>query len=76
MLTDLAALPAGVTATVVAIQGGHGMRRKVEALGIRPGKCVTKVSTQFMAGPVTVQVDARQVAMGRGIARRISVETA
>jgi ferrous iron transport protein A len=47
---------------------------KLEAMGLRPGKVVTKVSSQFMAGPVTVAVDGRQVAMGRGIAARVMVE--
>ena len=37
------------------------------------GKVVKMLSSQFMAGPVTVQLDGRQVAMGRGIARKIIV---
>ena len=50
------------------------MVRKLEVLGIRPGKAITKISAQFLAGPVTVLVDGRQVAMGRGIASRVQVE--
>jgi Fe2+ transport system protein FeoA len=33
------------------------------------------VSSQFMAGPVVVIVDGRQVAMGRGMANRIQVDS-
>jgi ferrous iron transport protein A len=58
------------------VDGGHGVERKLEDMGLRAGKQVRKVSSQLMAGPVTVLVDGRQVAMGRGIARRVRVEVA
>jgi len=67
-------LRAGQTGKVVGFRGGRGMGRKLEYLGLRPGKVVTMVSSQFMAGPVTVMVDGRQVAMGRGIAAKVQVE--
>jgi ferrous iron transport protein A len=71
--TNLADLPAGATGTVVGFHGGLGLMRKLDALGLRPGKTVTKMGSQFMAGPVTVLIDGREVAMGRGIARRVTV---
>ncbi|MFW6119183.1 MAG: FeoA family protein [Planctomycetota bacterium] len=74
MLTDLERLSPGATAEVVGISGGLGMRAKLEAMGLREGKQVRKLGAQFMRGPVTVVVDGRQMAMGRGIARRIEVE--
>jgi len=74
MLTDLERLPTGASATVVTFAGGVGVIRKLDAIGLRPGKVVRKLSSQFMAGPVTVVVDGRQLAMGRGIARKIRVE--
>jgi ferrous iron transport protein A len=75
MVTDLAALPTGSKGVVVELSGGMGMRRKLDAMGVRPGKVIQKVSSQLMAGPVTVLIDGRQVAMGRGIARRVRVRT-
>ena len=48
--------------------------RRLEALGIRPGKRITKVSSMFMRGPVTLQIDHYQVAIGHGMAGRILVE--
>jgi len=58
---------------VIQIQGGYGLVNRLNALGIRPGKRITKISSMFMRGPVTIQVDRAQVAIGFGMARRIIV---
>ena len=76
MVTDLDSLATGKGGVVLGFEGGTGVMRKLDALGLRPGKEVRKLSSQFMAGPVTVLMDGRQVAMGRGIARKIMVEAA
>ena len=70
----LSRMPTGQSGSVVQIQGGHGLVNRLSALGIRPGKRITKVSSMFMRGPVTIQVDRAQVAIGFGMARRIIVE--
>jgi len=59
---------------VVQIQGGHGLVNRLSALGIRPGKRITKVSAMLMRGPVTIQSGNTQVAVGFGMANRIIVE--
>jgi len=64
----------GESGVVVDIQGGYGLIRRLESLGIRVGKKVTKVSSQFMRGPVTVRIDNYQVALGFGMARKVLVE--
>ena len=70
----LARMQAGQGGTVVQIQGGHGLVNRLNALGIRPGKRITKISSMLMRGPVTIQVDRAQVAIGFGMAKRIIVE--
>ncbi len=70
----LARMQAGQSGIVVQVQGGHGMVNRLSALGIRPGKRVTKVSGGFMRGPVTVQVGRAQVAVGFGMANRVMIE--
>ena len=70
----LSRLEAGQSGKVVEIQGGQGMINRLSALGIRPGKRVTKVSSMFMRGPVTIQVGNAQVAIGFGMAKKIIVE--
>lgn len=64
----------GQTGTVVTILGGRGLMLRLEALGIRPGKKVTKISSTFLRGPVTLRVDSTQVAVGFGMANKIIVE--
>ena len=64
----------GQSGSVVEILGGHGMIRRLSALGIRPGQRVTKVGSMFMRGPVTVRVGNGQVAIGFGMANKIMVE--
>jgi len=70
----LTQLNLNTTGVVRRIEGGHGVRQKLEALGIRPGKRVTVVSSHFWRGPVTVRMDKAQVAIGHGMAERIVVE--
>jgi ferrous iron transport protein A len=62
------------TAVVKEIVGGHGVAHRLEALGIRPGKKITKISSHFWRGPVTVMVDKAKVAIGHGMAQKIMVE--
>jgi len=64
----------GQTGTVIGILGGRGLIQRLEALGIRPGKKVTKISSTLLRGPVTLRVDNAQVAIGFGMANRIIVE--
>ena len=70
----LAGMQIGQSGVVVQIQGGHGLVNRLNSLGIRPGKRITKTSSMIMRGPVTIQVDRAQVAIGFGMARRIIVE--
>ena len=74
MAVTINELRAGQSGVVVRVAGGFGVMRRLESMGIRPGKSVTKLSSQLMAGPVTVLVDGRQVAMGRGFAAKVMVE--
>lgn len=71
----LADLRAGDQARVIEIIAGCGLAGRLEALGIRPGTAVKKVSSLFLRGPVTVEVRGTRVAMGFGMAQKILVET-
>ena len=64
----------GQSGRVRLIDGGIGMVNRLNALGIRPGKKITKVSSMMMRGPVTVQMGSTRLAIGFGMANRIIVE--
>lgn len=70
---DLAQMRTGQSGKVITMDGGRGMTAKLEALGIRPGVMITKVSGQIMRGPVIIRVGNTQVAIGFGMARRVIV---
>jgi ferrous iron transport protein A len=70
----LAEMRTGQTGTVVGVLGGHGLMRRLDALGIRPGRKVTKLSSTLFRGPIILRVDNTQVAVGFGMARKIIVE--
>jgi ferrous iron transport protein A len=70
----LAKMKTGQTGTVVGVLGGHGLIQRLDALGIRPGKKITKLSSTLFRGPVMLRVNNSRVAVGFGMARKIIVE--
>jgi len=73
-IKSLKDLRAGESGKIARIEGGHGMVNRLAALDIRPGRTIKKLNSSFMGGPVTVQVDRTQVAIGFGMAGKILVE--
>ena len=67
-------LETGQIGVVVQVFGGRGLIRRLDALGIRPGKKVTKVSAMLFRGPVSLRIGSAQVAIGFGMACKILVE--
>lgn len=58
---------------VTAINGGIGMRTRLEALGIRVGSRIKKRSALVGAGPVIISVGNAEIAIGHGMASKIFV---
>ncbi|MFC1955532.1 ferrous iron transport protein A [Chloroflexota bacterium] len=73
-LVPLRLMQSGQSGRIVQIQGGHGLVNRLNALGIRPGKKITKVGAMLMRGPVTIKVGNGQVAIGFGMANKIIIE--
>ena len=74
MAIDLTRMRKGERGKIVDIQGGWGLLRKMETLGIKQGTEIVKVSSQLMRGPITIRIGNTQVAIGFGMARKIMVE--
>jgi ferrous iron transport protein A len=71
---SLTELKSGQKARIIEIQSGVSIKRKLESLGLRIGSCVVNVGNDFLKGPVIVQHGCTQIAIGRGMAKKIIVE--
>ncbi|MBU3956018.1 ferrous iron transport protein A [bacterium] len=67
-------MKAGEKGKVVGLDGGRGMMRNLESMGIKIGSRIKKISQQLMNGPVVISHGNTQVAVGRGIAESLMVE--
>ena len=72
-MVSMAELKAGQKGILASIKGGVGMVRRLNALGIYEGRQITKISAQWMRGPIIVRVGSADIAIGYGMARRIMV---
>ena len=70
----LSKMAAGQSGIVVEILGGQGVTRRLEAMGIRRGRKVVKISSMLLRGAVTLQVDSTRLAIGFGMANKILVD--
>ena len=73
-LITLTRMQTGQSGQVAEIRGGFGMVDRLNALGIIPGKRITKISSMFARGPVAIEVDRGQVAIGYGMANKIIIQ--
>lgn len=75
-VVNLTEMNAGEKGRVVNILGGCGLIRRLEIMGIRIGVEITKISEQFIVGPVTIKVGESdsQISIGYGMATKILVE--
>jgi len=74
-LITAAQMADGQSGVVVSVEGGHVLRGRLEALGIRPGKRIRKISDAFMRGPSVIEVGGCEIAIGFGMANRIFART-
>ena len=64
----------GRKAKIVAVGGGYGLRRHLQQMGLHPGDTVFVSSGGAFRGPLLVSFHGSQIAIGRGIARKIEIE--
>lgn len=64
----------GDTVRVVEIQGGWGFRQRLFQLGIHEGDTLVVKRSGILGGPILVEVHGTEIALGRGMAKRILVE--
>lgn len=69
----LSDLKPGQEGLIVSLEGGHGMQYRLRNLGLVEGNTIRKLSALALGGPIVVKVNRTQIAIGRGMARRVWV---
>ncbi|MHB8806973.1 MAG: FeoA family protein [Anaerolineaceae bacterium] len=59
---------------IIGFQGGNGMQRHFMQLGFLPGNTARIIRMAPFHGPLLVEVDGREIVIGRNIAHHILVE--
>jgi ferrous iron transport protein A len=65
-------LPSGSEGRVSNVYGGEGLKRRLIEMGFQHGERV-KVVHSHNPGPILVEVKDTRMALGRGVAMRITV---
>ena len=73
-IIPLSAIKSGQEGEVIQIIGGAGVARKLDALGVRSGKKLRRISSASARGPIVFEIDKTQIAVGQGIAQKILVK--
>jgi ferrous iron transport protein A len=64
----------GTTVRVIDFDGGINLRSKLTQYGIHPGDCLRVLRKAPMGGPLLIECNEREIALGRGVADKILVE--
>lgn len=70
----LAKVRHGNQVRIISYEGGEGVERKLRQLGLNPGEVVYVRRQAPFGGPILVEVNGRTIAVGHGIAAKITVE--
>ena len=73
-MITLEQLSKGKEAVIMGINSGRGLQNRLCCMNIRTGKTIKKITSQPLRGPVIIEIDSRQCAIGRGMAKKILVE--
>jgi len=66
-------LESGKKATIKRLDGGVEFRKKLTSLNIRVGKTIRKITVQPLHGPVVIEIDNTEAAIGMNMAKKIVV---
>ncbi len=73
MQTTLEMLPPGRKARIIGYMGRGGWTYRMYQMGLTPG-AIVEVVINYGKGPLIIRVMVVEIAIGRGIARRIIVQ--
>lgn len=64
----------GESVRVIDFAGGVNLRSKIIQYGIHPGDCLRLLRKAPLGGPLLIECNQREIALGRGVADKIIVE--
>lgn len=67
-------MPEGKQGKISSINGGIGLQKKLENMGITTGSEIFKISRQWLKGPVIIRHGNTELAIGHNMAEKIMVE--
>ncbi|MFH1460629.1 MAG: FeoA family protein [Candidatus Omnitrophota bacterium] len=70
---NLIQLKAGQKGTVIEIEGGSNLEKRLAVMGVSIGKTITKLSAFLMRGPVAIKSGRTVIALGHGMAAKVWV---
>ncbi|MEA1925543.1 MAG: FeoA family protein [Candidatus Altiarchaeota archaeon] len=71
-LSDMALGNAG---RITRIVGGRGFHQKLAMRGIKEGSTIAVKKSSLSGGPVVIEVDRNSIALGKGMAKKIYLES-
>lgn len=74
MIVPIVKMKRGERGIIVQINGGFGFQSNIKARGVRKGKTLIVKEIQPWGGPVLIDVDGEEMALGRGMAQKILIE--
>lgn len=60
---------------IVGYEGGKGVQMQLKQLSLLPGDVVTVKKKAPLKGPILIEAHGRAVAIGRGVAAKVEVES-
>jgi ferrous iron transport protein A len=71
--TTLALLEPDAKATVAVLNGSSAFQHRLRSMGLKEGKLLRVVARHHLSGPLVVEIERRQITIGRGMAQKIVV---
>ena len=71
---NLLQVPIGTTVSIQNFDGGKGLGKKLRQYGLFIGDQVRIIRMAPFAGPILLEVNGREIALGRGVASKVIVE--
>jgi len=59
---------------VVDFRGGRGIETRLSQMGFLPGNKIRVIRAAPFKGPLLIEVEGREIVLGRGVARNVLVE--